>query len=139
MTALTAFEVQSFRNGNWKIETITDSKEMAVHQAEQVIMNPAVNKVRVVEEAYDEASAEQKFRIVFLRDKKVAARPAAAANAPKTEANPDAVKPEAKAAVAANAARSRSASVVALSLKFGVIVCAGIAVIIALRYLGTNF
>ena len=79
MSALTAFEVQSFRNGNWKIETITDNKEMAVHQAEQVIMNPAVSKVRVVQEAYDEESAEQKFRIVFLRDKKM----------PEAEAGPE--------------------------------------------------
>lgn len=132
MSALTAFEVQSFRNGNWKIETITDSKDMAMHQAEQVIMNPAVTKVRIVEEAYDQGSDEQKFRIVFLRDKKVANRPQNTPPQPKTQEV--APPPETKAAPAPK----RGVSVVALSVKFGAIICAGIAVIIALRILGTN-
>ena len=133
MSALTAFEVQSFRNGNWKIETITDNKEMAVHQAEQVIMNPAVSKVRVVQEAYDEESAEQKFRIVFLRDKKITPRPAPATQKPE----PDAVTREPKPDDAVP--RKRGTSAVALSLKFGAIICAGVAVILALRYFSTNF
>lgn len=133
MTALTAFEVQSFRNGNWKIETITDNKEMAVHQAEQVIMNPAITKVRVVQEAYDEESAEQKFRIVFLRDKKMATRPAPAALKP----DPEPAKRRPKTDV--DVPRNRGASLVALSLKFGAIICTGVAVIIALRYLSTSF
>ena len=134
MSAITAFEVQSFRNGNWKIETITDSKDMALHQAEQVIMNPAVAKVRVVEEAYDQASDEQKFRIVFLRDKKVANRPAATPAPAKTQEV--APPPELSAA---KSPRFGGASLVALSVKFGAIICAGIGIIIALRMIGANF
>ena len=132
MSALTAFEVQSFRNGNWKIETITDDKSLALHQAEQVIMNPAVAKVRVIEEAYDQASEQQKFRIVFLRDKKM---PSRTQSGPAPEKTQEVAPPP---EITAKPAAGRSASIAALSLKFGAIVCAGIAVIIALRIMGTN-
>lgn len=139
MSAITAFEVQSFRNGTWKIETITDSKDLAVHQAEQVILNPAIHKVRVVQEAFDPASAEQKFRVVFIRDKKPAQQsaqppmqqPAQAASA---SAEPSQTTQAARAAPKAK----QGASAVGLVLKFGLIVCAGIAIIIALRYFGAS-
>ena len=139
MSALTAFEVQSFRNGDWKIETITDSKDLAVHQAEQVILHPAVRKVRVVQEAFDPTSAEQKFRTVFFRDKtpvsKLSAQPTAAAAAPGTlgvetarTASND--RPLLKT--------PRRVGAVGLILKFALIVMVGIAAILALRYFGAR-
>lgn len=140
MSALTAFEVQSYRNGNWKIETITDTKDLALHQAEQLIMSPTVTKVRVIEEAYDQASEEQKFRIVFLRDKKVANRPPGAPTESKPESAAATPPPEPAAAPAAErpVPKQRGTSAVALSFKFGAIICIGIAAIIALRLLGTS-
>lgn len=138
MSALTAFEVQSFRNGNWKIETITDSKEIAVHQAEQVMLHPAVRKVRVVQEAFDPVSAEQKFRTVFVREKR------SAKQQPAPPANGAAGAPEQKSLATAPALASRSlfaqrmTSGVGLTLTFGLIVGAGIAVILFLRHLATN-
>jgi len=133
MSTLTAFEVQSFRNGNWKIETITDSKDLAVHQAEQVILHPAVRKVRVVQEAFDPASAEQKIRTVFFRDKKPVSKPPPTA-APGT--------PAAETAQTAPTAPSltvpRRAGAIGLILKFALIVSAGIVAILALQYLGSR-
>jgi hypothetical protein len=135
MSALTAFEVQSFRNGDWKIETITDSKDLAVHQAEQVILHPAVRKVRVVQEAFNPTSAEQKFRTVFFRDKTPVSKPSA--------------QPTAPGAPAAETVRTapldrpllkppRRIGTVWLILKFALIVSAGIAAILALRYFGAS-
>ena len=135
MNALTAFEVQSFRNGDWKIETITDSKDLAVHQAEQVIRHPAVRKVRVVQEAFDPTSAEQKFRTVFFRDKNAVCKP------PSQSAAPGA--PEGETVQTAPTARPslktpRRVGAVGLILKFALIVSVGIAAILALRYFGAN-
>ena len=135
MSALTAFEVQSFRNGNWKIETIPDSKDLAVHQAEQVILHPAIRKVRVVQEAFDPKSAEQKFRTVFFRDKNAVGKPPAQSDAPGALA--------AETAQAAPTARlspkaPRRVGAVGLILKFALIVSVGIAAILALRYFGAN-
>jgi len=140
MSALTAFEVQSYRNGDWRIETITDSKELAVHQAESIIMSPGVHKVRVVEEAFNPNSAEQKFRTVFIRHKQP---PKTAAASPPQAAQPRAEEAAARAPAdeapqpAAAPPRARL-SAIGLSLKFAAIVCAGIAVIIALRYFAAS-
>ena len=134
MSAITAFEVQSFRNGDWRIETITDSKELAVHQAESVMMNPQVSKVRVVEEAFDQDSAEQKFRTVFIRHK-------IQAKAPEKPASAAPAAPEAAAAGTPQSTAPRARKkpgVVGLSLKFAAIVCAGIALIIVLRHFGAT-
>ncbi|MFZ0694272.1 MAG: hypothetical protein WAN51_09005 [Alphaproteobacteria bacterium] len=135
MSALTAFEVQSFRNGDWKIDTITDSKDLAVHQAEQVILHPGIRKVRVVQEAFDPASAGQKFRTVFFRDKDAVCKPPAPSAAPGA--------PAAETAQAAPTARPslkapRRAGAVGLILKFALIISVGIAAILALRYFGAN-
>jgi hypothetical protein len=144
MSALTAFEVQLFRNGNWKIETITDSKELAVHQAEQAILNPAVRKVRVIQEAFDPESAEQKFRVVFLRNKQAAKRPAATPPTGQPAAD-GGLNPEALPKINGAPANGkppvwarRGSGAIALALKFGAIVCAGIGMIIALRYFGAS-
>lgn len=143
MSALTAFEVQSFRNGAWKIEAITDSKDLAVHQAEHIMKNAAIKKVRVVQETVDPVSAEQKIRIVFVRDKQPA-KPAEAAPPAQPTApgqSPDAATPAAPAPVAAAPTTARkpwSMSTIGLILNFGAIIVAGIAVILVIRYLGAS-
>ena len=135
MSALTAFEVQSFRNGNWKIETITDSKDLAVHQAEQVILHPTVRKVRVVQEAFDPTSAEQKFRTVFFRDKTPVSKPSAQSAAPGAAAG-ETVQTALTARPSLKTPRRVGA--VGLILKFALIVMVGIAAILALRYFGAR-
>lgn len=144
MSALTAFEVQSFRNGAWKIEAITDSKDLAVHQAEHIMKNASVKKVRVVQETVDPTSAEQKIRIVFVRDKPGPKAPEPPAGQPAATGQPGAAGPAATsqpAAAAATVATPRkpwSMTTVGLVLNFSAIVIAGIALILALRYLGAS-
>ncbi len=143
MSALTAFEVQSFRNGAWKIEAITDSKDIAVHQAEHIMKNAAIKKVRVVQETIDPESAEQKIRVVFVRDKQ-ASKPAEAAppaQPPAPGQPPDPTPRGVSAPVAAAAAATHkhwSRSAVGMILNFGAIIVAGIAAILAIRYLGAS-
>jgi hypothetical protein len=132
MSAMTAFEVQSFRNGTWKIEAITDSKDLAVHQAEHVIMRSTVSKVRVVQETVDPASAESKVRVVFVRDKQYKT-PGPAVEQPPV-APP--VEPAPAAAPPPRHRKPWSRSTIGLSLNFALIVCAGIGIIIAIRYYG---
>ena len=135
MSALTAFEVQSFRNGDWKIETITDSKDLAVHPCLPVILHPAVRKVRVVQEAFDPTSAEQKFRTIFFRDKKPGCKPSAQFAAPGAPAG-ETVRTALTARPSLKTPRRIGA--VGLILKFALIVSVGIAAILALRYFGAN-
>lgn len=137
MSALTAFEVQSFRNGAWKIEAITDSKDLAVHQAEHIMKSASVKKVRVVQETVDPVSAEQKIRIVFVRDKQVAKAPEAPP-AGQPAAPSQAASPNPPAAAVAAPRKPWSMTAVGLVLNFSAIVVAGIALILALRYLGAS-
>jgi len=146
MSALTAFEVQSFRNGEWKIEAITDNKDLAVHQAEHIIKNATIKKVRVVQETVDPNSAKQKTRIVFVRDRQAVKPPEAPAGQPAASEHaiaPGQAVPSEQTAAPALAEPARQSkpwnmSAIGLILTFGAIVIAGIAVILAIRYVGAN-
>jgi hypothetical protein len=133
MSALTAFEVQSLQNGSWKIEAITDSKDFAVHTAEQVMRSRTVTKVRVVQETVDPDSSHAKTRIVFFRDK-YAAKPATTP-ADERDKLPSAAPAPAPPSVTAKSRKSWGTTAIGLAINFGAIVIVGIGLILALRYL----
>lgn len=69
MNSLTAFEVQSFRESGWKIETVTDDKDLAIFEAQRLAQSPHISRIRVVEETFDPDVDRYKSKVVFSRSK----------------------------------------------------------------------
>ena len=51
-----AFEMHTFRESQWKVDSVFDDRELAIHEARKVDENGCYTGVRVIEENYDEAS-----------------------------------------------------------------------------------
>ena len=51
-----AFEIPTFREGQWKVDSVFDDRELAIHEARKVDENGRYTGVRVIEENYDETS-----------------------------------------------------------------------------------
>ncbi|MDA1326654.1 MAG: hypothetical protein O3C34_18175 [Proteobacteria bacterium] len=68
-----AFEIHTFRDGQWKVDSVFDDRELAIFEAKKVDQNRRYSSVKVVEENYDEASDKTTIRTVF-RGRKGAAR-----------------------------------------------------------------
>ena len=60
-----AFEIHTFRDGQWKVDSVFDDRELAVHEARKVDENGRYSSVRVIEENYDEASDLTTTRTIF--------------------------------------------------------------------------
>jgi hypothetical protein len=72
-----AFEIHTFRDGQWKVDSVFDDRELAIHEARKVDDNGRYAGVRVIEENYDESSDLTTTRTIF-RGKKEAAKSKAA-------------------------------------------------------------
>lgn len=68
-----AFEIHTFRDGQWKVDSVFDDRELAVHEARKVDEGSRYAGVRVIEENYDEASDLTTTRTIF-RGKKESAK-----------------------------------------------------------------
>ncbi len=60
-----AFEIHTFRNGRWKIDSIFDDKELALFEAQRMDGSGRYLGVRVVEEAFDENDRKTSARTIF--------------------------------------------------------------------------
>jgi len=67
-----AFEIHTFRDGKWRVDSVFDDRELAVHEARKVEANGRYAAVRVIEETYDEASDLTTTRTIFRGKKKAA-------------------------------------------------------------------
>ena len=47
-----AFEIHTFREGQWKVDSVYDDRELAMHEARKVDENGRYAGVRVIEEKY---------------------------------------------------------------------------------------
>lgn len=128
MSALTAFEVQSLRDGVWKIETVTDDKDMAIFEAQRIIQSPHVPKVRVVQEDFDPETDRYRTKVIFNRSPAQRAGSMARAPAPRPDPMPSEVKPR---------PQPKQPGGMSLALIFGGLTLAGIMIVIGLRYLAT--
>lgn len=68
-----AYEIHTFRDGQWKVDSVFDDRELAIHEARKVDANGRYAGVRVIEENYDETSDLTTTRTIF-RGKKEAAK-----------------------------------------------------------------
>ncbi len=69
-----SFEVQSFRDGKWMIDSVYDDKEMAVNTGRNLLESRHHASVRVVSETYDDESGESSSRVVFKEEKRALAK-----------------------------------------------------------------
>ena len=60
-----AFEIHTFQDGRWKIDSVFDDRELALFEARRVDEGTRYSGVRVIEEIYDEASDLTTTRTIF--------------------------------------------------------------------------
>lgn len=61
------YEIQTFRDGKWKIEAVFDDLELATYDAERLFSGSSRPAVRVIEETYDNATGTTSTRTMFRR------------------------------------------------------------------------
>ena len=60
-----AYEIHTFQNGRWKIDSIFDDKELALFEAQRMDGSGRFSGVRVVEEAFDDNNTKTSARTIF--------------------------------------------------------------------------
>ena len=66
---LTAFELQTYNQGKWKIDSIFDDKQLALFEAKRLAESGRFPGVRVVQESYDADRDKTDFRIIYTGSK----------------------------------------------------------------------
>ncbi len=69
MSRSVSYELLSFRGGSWVIESVYDTKDMAVREARRLLDGRHQKGVKVIEETYDADTDNTRARIVFSRQK----------------------------------------------------------------------
>lgn len=64
-----AYEIHTFQNGRWKIDSVFDDKELALFEAQRMEGSGRFSGVRVVEEAFDENNQKTSARTIFRGSK----------------------------------------------------------------------
>ena len=60
-----AYEIHTFKDGQWKIDSVFDDRELALHEARKVEEGGRYSSLRVIEENYDEVSDLTTTRTIF--------------------------------------------------------------------------
>ena len=60
-----AFEIQTYHDGKWRIDSVFDDRELALFEARRVDEGSRYSGVRVIEEIYDEVSDLTTTRTIF--------------------------------------------------------------------------
>ncbi len=69
MARTVSYEIYSFKNGNWMLDSVHDDKNMAIHQGRMLIASPHHMAIRVIEESYDEATDNTISKIIYKEQK----------------------------------------------------------------------
>ncbi len=64
-----SYEIYSFKNGDWMLDSVHDDKNMAIHQGRMLIASPHHMAIRVVEESYNDTSDQSVSRIIYKEQK----------------------------------------------------------------------
>lgn len=128
---MVVFEIHTFREGVWKIDSVFDDKELAVVEAQRMERAGRYSAIRVVEETFDEQTEKGNTRTVYRSTKvdRVNTESAERRKAPSTIAAPP------KKAVPKKAQASFTRIMIMASLTLGAIVLAGIGIMYALHSL----
>lgn len=66
---MVAYEIHTFRDGAWKIDSVFDDKDLAVFEAQRIERSSRFSAVRVVEETFDEATDRTVNRTIYRSTK----------------------------------------------------------------------
>ncbi len=69
MAKTTSFEIYSFKNGDWMLDSVHDDKNMAIHQGRMLIASPHHMAIRVIEESYDDVTDNTMSKIIYKEQK----------------------------------------------------------------------
>lgn len=69
MAKTVSYEIYSFKNGNWMLDSVHDDKGMAVHQGRMLIASPHHMAIRVVQESYDDETDNSTSKIIYKDQK----------------------------------------------------------------------
>ena len=128
---MVVFEIHTFREGVWKIDSVFDDKDLAVVEAQRMERAGRYSAIRVVEETFDEMTEKGNTRTVYRSTKvdRVNTESVERRKAPSTIAAPR------KKAVPKKAQASFTRIMIMASLTLGAIVMAGIGIMYALHSL----
>ncbi len=95
MASTKSFEVYSFKQGKWNIDSVYDDKQHALHEARVLLESRHLTGVKVIRETYDVESEKSSSMVIFNETKGVEKpKPRRPEPKPKPEA---AVKPPPRA------------------------------------------
>ena len=132
-----AFEIHTYQDGKWKIDSVFDDRELALFEARRVDEGSRYSGVRVIEENYDEASDLTTTRTIFrggTADRQERARKAKAKSGARPAARRGAGAKEHGKGKHAKKAKKKSSPVVPV-LILTVIVAVGLAALFGLQHL----
>ncbi len=69
MARTVTYEIYTFKNGNWMVDSVHDDKQLAIHQARLLLDSRHHMAIRVVEESYDEAADRASSKVVYSKKK----------------------------------------------------------------------
>ncbi|MEQ8387131.1 MAG: hypothetical protein RLP16_02260 [Alphaproteobacteria bacterium] len=141
MGKIVSYELQTYRMGTWKIDSIFDDKELALFEARRVAESRRHSAVRVVQEDYDENTNDTTNRIVY-RSSSVAESNNQAAEKQRQMKRPAAARPTGGGEIMGK--RRAAAPQKDNTFSFGIILTAGsilllgIAAMLALHYVANS-
>lgn len=69
MAITVSYEIYSFKNGDWMLDSVHDDKNMAIHQGRMLVGGSHHMAIRVIEESYDD-EADRSFSKIIYKDQK---------------------------------------------------------------------
>jgi len=60
-----AFEIQVYKAGSWKIDSIFDDRALALFEAKRLESYSRQDSIRIIEETYDDATNLTSVRVIF--------------------------------------------------------------------------
>ena len=128
---MVVFEIHTFREGVWKIDSVFDDKDLAVNEAQRMERSSRYSAIRVVEESFDEVTEKGNTRNVYRSTKvdRVNTETAERRKAPSTIAAPPRKVPPKKPK------SSLTQMMIMACLTLGAIAIAGISIMYALHSL----
>lgn len=66
---LVAYELHTYRDGVWKIDSVFDDKDLAILEAQRVERSGRCSGLRVIEETFDQATNKTVTRTVYRSTK----------------------------------------------------------------------
>lgn len=133
-----SFEIQIYRSGTWKTDSIYDDRALAEMEARRMDDSPRYGNLRIIEEVWDENTETTTYRTVF-RDKafqeKIAGKTEAARLKKNSVQNNEKREGEYKTKRQPKSKPNTKISKIIINL--GLIGLVGIAGMIALQYLST--